>query len=312
MCVTNGPPQCLRIHIHSSCRQLTLDDGIQLGPEHGREPAEGEEFWVEETVLSSTRRRERNSQSTKMFCISGNIRLSPRKKKDRVIFHYFTLHIYDDANRQRYMHYFNQVRIKKHNFYLCHDDVNIMYFFKRNSEMRWKITLESLYLVLCIDYRCKDGYLPVSAGCVTISNPNSLSRSETGVNPGMRSWKKHLSEWARCEKAIGGFYFTKKWRAETLQPGLEFDNFKPRLKSVVFKCISLLNGSFLRVMIGVFWKSEVKTFVMVPMSPLTSPTFFRLHIYSLWLQARPYLELYWRNLITIIRTKRTRSSRFRK
>jgi hypothetical protein len=28
--------------------------------------------------------------------------------------------------------------------------------------------------------------------------PDSLSSSETGVNPGMRSWRKHLSEWAGC------------------------------------------------------------------------------------------------------------------
>jgi hypothetical protein len=33
--------------------------------------------------------------------------------------------------------------------------------------------------------------------------------------------------WAQCQKAIGSIYFTKKWGAETLQPGLEFDNFKP-------------------------------------------------------------------------------------
>ncbi len=39
-------------------------------------------------------------------------------------------------------------------------------------------------------------------------------------------------------------YFTKKWRAETLQPGLEFDNYKPRLKIGIFKCISWLNVSF--------------------------------------------------------------------
>jgi hypothetical protein len=31
---------------------------------------------------------------------------------------------------------------------------------------------------------------------------------------------------------------------ETLQPGLVFDNFKPWLKSGIFKCISWLNGSF--------------------------------------------------------------------
>ncbi len=54
----------------------------------------------------------------------------------------------------------------------------------------------------------------------------------------------HLSDWARWQEAIGGIYFTKKWRAENLQPGLVFDNFKPRLKSGIFNCISWLNGSF--------------------------------------------------------------------
>ncbi len=72
---------------------------------------------------------------------------------------------------------------------------------------------------------------------------DSLSSSETGVNFGIRSWKKHFSEWAWCQKAIGGIYSTKKWRAETLQPGLEFDYFKPWLESGFFKCISWLNGS---------------------------------------------------------------------
>jgi hypothetical protein len=38
-----------------------------------------------------------------------------------------------------------------------------------------------------IDYRCEDGRFLVSASCVTISNPDSLSSSETGVNPGIRS-----------------------------------------------------------------------------------------------------------------------------
>jgi hypothetical protein len=60
------------------------------------------------------------------------------------------------------------------------------------------------------------------------------------------------------EKFAGwkGIYFTKKLRAETLQPGLEFDNFKPLLKSGIFKGISWLNGLFFGVMIGVFWKRE--------------------------------------------------------
>jgi hypothetical protein len=110
-----------------------------------------------------------------------------------------------------------------------------------------------------IDYRCEDVSFPMSASCMTILNPDLLSSSETGINPGIRSWKKHLSEWARCQKAVGGIYFTKKWRAETPQPGLEFDNFKPRLRSGIFKCISWLNSLFLGAMNGVFWKRESRT-----------------------------------------------------
>jgi hypothetical protein len=40
-----------------------------------------------------------------------------------------------------------------------------------------------------MDYVWEDGPCAVSAGCVTISNPDLLSSSETGVNPGLRSWK---------------------------------------------------------------------------------------------------------------------------
>jgi hypothetical protein len=100
------------------------------------------------------------------------------------------------------------------------------------------------FTVLSTDYRCEDGhFFFVSASSVTIPNLDLLSSIETGVDSRIRSWKKHLSQWAQCQKAIGGIYFTKKWRAETLRPGLEFDNFKPRLKSGIFKCISWLDGS---------------------------------------------------------------------
>jgi hypothetical protein len=37
--------------------------------------------------------------------------------------------------------------------------------------------------------------------------------------------------------------FHKEVKSETIQPCLEFDNFKPRLKGFIFKCISWLNGS---------------------------------------------------------------------
>ncbi len=112
------------------------------------------------------------------------------------------------------------------------------------------------------------------ASCVTISNPHSLSSSETGVNPEIRSWKNHLSEWARCQKAVGGIYFTKKWRAETVQPGLEFDNIKPGLESGIFKCISWQNGLLFGGDDRGFLTEGVKTYHMGPMSPLSSLTFF--------------------------------------
>ncbi len=46
-----------------------------------------------------------------------------------------------------------------------------------------------------IDYRCEDGRFPVSVSYLTISNPDLLSSIETGVNPGIRSWKStYLNE----------------------------------------------------------------------------------------------------------------------
>ncbi len=46
-----------------------------------------------------------------------------------------------------------------------------------------------------IDYRCDDGRFPVSASCVTTSNPDLLSSSEKGVNPEIRIWKStYLNE----------------------------------------------------------------------------------------------------------------------
>ncbi len=93
--------------------------------------------------------------------------------------------------------------------------------------------------------------------------------------------KKHLSEWAQRQKAIGGIYFTKKWRTETLQPGLGFDNFKPWLESNIFKCISCLNGLFFGGDVRGFLKEGVRTYLMAPMSPLRRQILFCLHVYSL-------------------------------
>ncbi len=107
-----------------------------------------------------------------------------------------------------------------------------------------------------VDYRCEDVRFPVPASCVTISNPNSLSSSETGVNPGIRSWKKHLSEWARSQEAIDGIYFTKKWWAKTIQSGLEFDNFEHFFKTVSSNASSGWTVRFFGVDDWCYWKRE--------------------------------------------------------
>ncbi len=99
------------------------------------------------------------------------------------------------------------------------------------------------------------------------SNPDLLFSSEAGVNPGIRSWKKHLSERARCQKAFGDIYFRKKYRAETLQPGLKFDNFNPRLNRGIFKCLSSMNSSFFGDEDRGFMKEGVKTDQMTTISP---------------------------------------------
>jgi hypothetical protein len=60
------------------------------------------------------------------------------------------------------------------------------------------------------------------------------------------------------------FFFQKKWRSEALQPGLEFDNCKPRLKGGIFKCISCLNGSFLGGDVHGILKEGVKAYQKAP------------------------------------------------
>ncbi len=97
---------------------------------------------------------------------------------------------------------------------------------------------------------------PVSASFMTISNPALLSSSGTEVNPGIRSWKKHSNGWVWCQKAIGGIYFTKKWRAETQQPVLEFGKFQTQARKRYSNASPGWPVRLLGVMIGVFLKRE--------------------------------------------------------
>ncbi len=60
-------------------------------------------------------------------------------------------------------------------------------------------------------------------------------------------WLRLMSE---IQKLMVSSYFANKWRADTVQAGLAFDNFRPRLKSSIFKCTSWLNSFFFS---GVSW-----------------------------------------------------------
>jgi hypothetical protein len=104
--------------------------------------------------------------------------------------------------------------------------------------------------------------------------PELLSISDAGVNAGIWSWKKDLSQWARCQVAIDGIYFTKNKRADTLRPGLEFDKYKHRLKSCIFKSISWLYGLFFGVDDRGFVQEGVKNYLMAPMSNRNWSNFF--------------------------------------
>jgi hypothetical protein len=120
------------------------------------------------------------------------------------------------------------------------------------QEMKNKAVFWDVYKCLAltqtwktIDYGAEDGRFPVYAICVTTTNPDSRFSSETGgFNPGIKSWKSTLLNEVQCQEAIGGIDFTKKRRAETPQPGLEFDNFKPRLEIGSSLCISWQEGLY--------------------------------------------------------------------
>ncbi len=116
--------------------------------------------------------------------------------------------------------------------------------------------------VVPIDYRCDVGRFLVSASYVTISNPDSLSSSETGFNSGIRSWKSNYLNELDVRKPLV-VSISQRVRAATLQPGLEFDNFEPWLESDIFKRIPLLNGLFFWGWSG-FYLRKVETYRKSP------------------------------------------------
>jgi hypothetical protein len=139
--------------------------------------------------------------------------------------------------------------------------LNGLYFWSSGAiiGILWNEEWSPICLKFAMDYRCEDDRFPVSASCETNSNPSSLSSRETVVGPGMRSWKKHLSEWDQRQKAFGGTYFPNKWRGETSQPGSKLTISNPGLKAVSSSASPGWSVRFLRAMIVGFWKGESKT-----------------------------------------------------
>ncbi len=137
-----------------------------------------------------------------------------------------------------------------------------------------------------VAYRLKMWRFFFSGVLVTISNCDSLSSRETSfiktlfLSLNFFKAEKRYTDWAWCQKALGGIYLTDKWRTETLQPGLESDNIKPRLICGLFKCISWLNGSFFFFLWwSVFSENGSQD---LSKSPLNAPTFFlSSHLWSI-------------------------------
>ncbi len=71
--------------------------------------------------------------------------------------------------------------------------------------------------------------------------------------------KNALSDWAWYQKVKGGM-FSRKLRAENLQTGLEFDNFKPCLESGTVNWISWSNCSLFRGDDSDLWQRESRPF----------------------------------------------------
>jgi hypothetical protein len=126
---------------------------------------------------------------------------------------------------------------------------------------------------LAIDYRCDDGGFLESVSCVTISNRDLLSSSETGVNAGTKSWKCTYMNELDVRKPLvvsisqGSEQLTLKlmwfriWQFQT-----------PAWKWYLQKHLLVVRFLFLDDN-WVILKEGVKTYLLTPMSPLKSAFF---------------------------------------
>ncbi len=106
------------------------------------------------------------------------------------------------------------------------------------------------------EYSCEDGYYSVSSSSVTISNPDSPSSSETGVNPGIMSWKSTclIELDVRKPLVVSMSQRSEEMRLYNLVQNLTISN--PGLKAVSSNASTGWTVRFSGVMIWVFWKRE--------------------------------------------------------
>ncbi len=114
---------------------------------------------------------------------------------------------------------------------------------------------------------------------LTFSNPDSNSSSETGVILEYEAETfVHLTK-IDDKKQLVVSISQKKWRAETLQPDLAFDNSKPWLENDIL--ISRLNGSFFFEVMNwwsrFFWKRKSRPIKWHQCRLLTCKRFICLH-----------------------------------
>ncbi len=146
----------------------------------------------------------------------------------------------------------------------------------KKQEIRRKLIPDRsvIWIWRTIDYRCKDISLQVSASWMTILNPDSLSRSETWVNPGIRSWKStYLNELAvRKPLVVSISQRSEELRLHNLVHNMTILN--PSLKAVSSNASPGWTDRFFRRDNRGLLKEVVKTCLVAPMSPLNSPTYF--------------------------------------
>ncbi len=129
-----------------------------------------------------------------------------------------------------------------------------------------------------MDFRCEGGNFPVSSSSVTISNPHSLSSSETGINHEKKeilkkmtkvlTWMSSILESHRC------YLFYSEEKSYDCTTWFRIWQFQTPAQIGVFKWISWLNGLLFGIDDRGLLKEVVKSFLMAPTSPFNSPNYF--------------------------------------